>query len=125
MANNNIRTALIVDLEGNLTERAARYTRSVSQLARSGTRGFAQLGEGAKVASAGIDSWGNRALVVSGAVAYGFNRTFVRTAADFERYQIMLNKLQGSAEGGKAAMDWIKQFTQDTPYDVQGVTQAF
>lgn len=125
MANNNIRTALIVDLEGNLTERAERYSRSMSQLARSGTRGFAKLGEGARVASDGIDSWGNRTLVVSGAVAYGFNRTFVRTAADFERYQIMLNKLQGSSEGGKAAMDWIQKFTEETPYNVEGVTQSF
>lgn len=121
----NIRTALIVDLEGNLTERAERYTRSMSQLAKSGVRGFGVLSDGVKAASAGIDSWGNRSLVVSGAVAYGFNRTFVKTSADFERYQIMLNKLQKSSEGGKAAMDWIQQFTQETPYNVEGVTQSF
>ena len=68
---------------------------------------------------------GNRALLAGAAAAYGFKKAFVDTAAEFERYQIMLNKLQGGPEGGAKAMDWIKQFTQDTPYSVDEVTNAF
>lgn len=125
MANNNIRTALIVDLEGNLTERAERYSRSMSQLARSGSRGFAKLGEGMRVASDGIDSWGNRALVVSGAVAYGFNRTFVQTTATFERFESVLRVVEGSAEKARASMDWVTGFAATTPYELEEVTNAF
>ncbi len=125
MANNNIRTALIVDLEGNLTERAERYSRSMSQLARSGARGFAKIGEGAKVASDGIDSWGNRTLVVSGAVAYGFNRTFVQTTATFERFESVLRVVEGSAEKARASMDWVTGFAATTPYELEEVTNAF
>ena len=125
MANNNIRTALIVDLEGNLTERAERYSRSMSQLARSGARGFAKLGEGVRVASDGIDSWGNRALVVSGAVAYGFNRTFVQTTATFERFESVLRVVEGSAEKARASMDWVTGFAATTPYELEEVTNAF
>lgn len=122
---NNIRTALIVDLEGNLSERAARYTRSMSTLASTGVRSLSKLGEGAKAASAGIDSWGNRALVVSGAAAYGFNRTFVNTTATFERFESVLRVVEGSSEKARASMDWVTGFASTTPYELAEVTDAF
>ncbi|WP_260683561.1 tape measure protein, partial [Vibrio cholerae] len=83
------------------------------------------ISSSAIAASKGIDTWGNRTLLGVGAVSIAFERTFVKTAAQFERYQIMLNKLQGSEEAGAKAMAWIEQFTQDTPYGVNEVTNAF
>ncbi|MBU5692283.1 tape measure protein [Vibrio cholerae] len=83
------------------------------------------ISSSAIAASRGIDTFGNRLLFITGAAAVGFERTFVKTAAEFERYQTMLNKLQGSPEAGAKAMAWIEEFTQNTPYAIDEVTQSF
>ncbi|BBT78630.1 phage tail tape measure protein [Aeromonas veronii] len=120
-----LRTEITIDLAGNLAQKAKLYGQSMSQFATSNQRAMAMLNQTAMAASTGIDSLGNRAILAGAAVAYGFKKAFVDTAAEFERYQIMLNKLQGGPEGGAKAMEWIKQFTQDTPYAVDEVTSAF
>jgi tape measure domain-containing protein len=120
-----LRTEITIDLAGNLAQKAKQYGQSMSQFATSNQRAMAMLNQTARAASAGIDTLGNRAVLAGAAAAYGFKKAFVDTAAEFERYQIMLNKLQGGPEGGAKAMDWIKQFTQDTPYSVDEVTNAF
>lgn len=120
-----LRTEITIDLAGNLAQKAKLYGQSMSQFAESNRRAMAMLDQTARAASLGIDTLGNRALLAGAAAAYGFKKAFVDTAAEFERYQIMLNKLQGGPEGGAKAMDWIKQFTQDTPYSVDEVTNAF
>lgn len=120
-----LRTEITIDLAGNLAQKAKQYGQSMSQFATSNQRAMAMLNQTARAASTGIDTLGNRAVLAGAAAAYGFKKAFVDTAAEFERYQIMLNKLQGGPEGGAKAMDWIKQFTQDTPYSVDEVTNAF
>lgn len=120
-----LRTEITIDLAGNLAQKAKQYGQSMSQFATSNQRAMAMLNQTARAASVGIDSLGNRAMLAGAAVSYGFKKAFIDTAAEFERYQIMLNKLQGGPEGGAKAMDWIKQFTQDTPYSVDEVTNAF
>ncbi|EHR5461959.1 tape measure protein [Vibrio parahaemolyticus] len=97
----------------------------MSTLGSKSQAAFQMMDSSARAASQGIDTFGNRAILGAGAVAIAFERTFVKTAAEFERYQIMLNKLQGSEEGGARAMQWIEDFTQNTPYAVNEVTQAF
>ena len=123
--NKQLRTEITIDLAGNLAQKAKLYGQSMSQFAESNRRAMAMLDQTVRAASLGIDSFGNRALLAGAAAAYGFKKAFVDTAAEFERYQIMLNKLQGGPEGGAKAMEWIKQFTQDTPYAVDEVTNAF
>ncbi|ELB2073753.1 tape measure protein [Vibrio parahaemolyticus] len=86
---------------------------------------FTMINTSAMAASRGIDKFGNRLMFVVGATAVAFERTFVKTAAEFERYQTMLNKLQGSPEAGAKAMKWIEDFTQNTPYAVNEVTESF
>ena len=49
----------------------------------------------------------------------------VKTAASFEQLEIRLNSLMGSAEKGKGAFDWIKQFSKDTPFEVDQVGNSF
>lgn len=120
-----LRTEITIDLAGNLAQKAKQYGESMSKFAARNQRAMAMLNQTARAASVGIDTMGNRMVLAGAAVAYGFKKTFVDTAAEFERYQIMLNKLQGGPEGGAKAMDWIKQFTQDTPYAVDEVTNAF
>lgn len=61
-------------------------------------------------------------FMVSGA---GAASAFVGTAAQFEKYQIMLESLQGSKAGAKQAMAWVDEFAVKTPLALDGVMDAF
>ncbi|MGD8172134.1 tape measure protein [Vibrio sp. TRT 21S02] len=122
---NKLETDIVLNLQGNLAAKARQYSNQMSTLGSRSQRAFAMMEQSAKAASQGIDTWGNRTVIGAGAVAFAFERTFIKTAAEFERYQVMLNKLQGSEEGGAKALQWIEDFTQNTPYAVNEVTQAF
>lgn len=64
--------------------------------------------------------------LISGIVTAGFSvQKIVDTASEFELLEIRLKAVMGSAEGGKQAFDWIKQFAVDTPNSVKDVTDAF
>jgi len=122
---NKLVTDIVVNLAGNMAAKARQYGQSMSQFAAQSKSALAMMNSTLAATSKGIDTFGNRLVLAGAASAIAFERTFVKTAAEFERYQIMLNKLQGGPEGGAKAMDWIKQFTQDTPYAVDEVTNSF
>lgn len=120
-----LETDIVLNLQGNLASKASKYSQSISTLGKKSQSAFNMMEQSAKSASKGIDTFGNRTVLGAGAVAFAFERTFIKTAAEFERYQVMLNKLQGSEEGGAKALEWIEDFTQNTPYAVNEVTQSF
>ena len=49
----------------------------------------------------------------------------VSTSAQFERFQTILETIEGSSEKAKASMDWVSDFAAKTPYELAGVTDAF
>ena len=49
----------------------------------------------------------------------------VRTSAQFERFQSMLEAVEGSADAAKKSMGWIQDFAAKTPYQLSEVTDAF
>lgn len=51
--------------------------------------------------------------------------SMLETGDRFEGMQTQLTALMGSIEGGEKATEWIKQFTRDTPLQLQDVTEAF
>lgn len=51
--------------------------------------------------------------------------SMLQTGDQFEGMQTQLTALMGSIEGGEKATEWIKQFTRDTPLQLQDVTEAF
>lgn len=118
-------TDIILNLSGNLAAKARQYSSQVSNLGSRSQQAFDMMNSSARAASQGIDTFGNRAILGAGAVAVAFERTFVKTAAEFERYQIMLNELQGSSEKGAEALAWIEDLTKNTPYKINEVTQSF
>lgn len=120
-----LKTSIIVDLDGNLTERAQRYSRALAGMAHAGRRSLHSLSGAVSQASAEVDRWGHRTVLAGGAVAYGFNRTFVRTAAQFERFEAVLGTIEGSAEKAKTSMGWVTEFAAKTPYELAEVTEAF
>jgi tape measure domain-containing protein len=49
----------------------------------------------------------------------------VSVMSSFENLEIRLRSVMGSVEKGDEAFAWIKKFAKDTPFEVEGVTQAF
>ena len=51
--------------------------------------------------------------------------SILSTGGKFETMRVQLDGLMGSVEGGEAAFEWIKDFTKNTPLQLDGVTKAF
>jgi len=49
----------------------------------------------------------------------------ITTGGEFERLNVQLNSVMGSAQGGEQAFAWIKKFTAETPYQLEDVTKGF
>lgn len=49
----------------------------------------------------------------------------VQTSAQFEKFQTILETVEGSSEKAKASMSWVSDFATKTPYELQEVTDAF
>ena len=49
----------------------------------------------------------------------------LNTGDQFERLRVQLNAVMGSVEEGERAIGWIKQFTRETPYQLDQVAEAF
>lgn len=64
---------------------------------------------------------GGVAAFAGGAVVKGM----VDTAAEFERFESILETLEGSKEKAAKSMSWISDFAAKTPYELAGVTDAF
>jgi hypothetical protein len=63
---------------------------------------------------------------LAGAGAAGLAaKSFLDTAAQTEKFQLVLETLEGSAQKAKESLAWISDFAKKTPYDVAGVTEAF
>ncbi|WP_281545910.1 tape measure protein [Grimontia sp. SpTr1] len=70
-------------------------------------------------------SLGLKLGVVAGLGAWGFKSQFVDTAAQFEKFQTILETTEGSSEKAKQAMDWVSNFATKTPYELAEVNEAF
>lgn len=66
-----------------------------------------------------------RITAAAGAGIFAFKRLFVDTAAKFERFQTILETLEGSSAGAKRAMDWVSDFATKTPYELDEVMDSF
>lgn len=51
--------------------------------------------------------------------------SFVETASQFEKFEVQLTTIQGSAEKAKESLSWIAEFAAKTPYDLAQVTEGF
>lgn len=49
----------------------------------------------------------------------------IGTSAEFEKFQTVLETLEGSSAKAKASMDWVQTFAAKTPYDLASTTDAF
>lgn len=49
----------------------------------------------------------------------------LKTVMSFEMLEAQLKSVTGSAEAGQAALDLVKKWAKDTPYEVEGLTKTF
>lgn len=71
---------------------------------------------------------GSMAAVAGAAVAAGMGflgKSVLDTSAKFETYLATLETIEGSADKANKALDWISNFAQTTPYEVDELTAAF
>lgn len=54
-----------------------------------------------------------------------FKSQFVDTAAEFEKFGLILETIEGSADKAKKSLGWVSDFASKTPYDLKQVTEAF
>ncbi len=130
-------------------------TGRVIRLAASNVRlkeSFAAAGRAGKhwAGKAGIGSWGDAAekagrgvgaltrklggmaltgakWAAGGAAAAGSFALFdlFGVASKFEQYQIMLANMEGSNAAAKKSFNWVKDFAQTTPYELDDVMNSF
>ncbi|MEF1256937.1 tape measure protein [Vibrio sp. M260112] len=120
-----LETDIVINLQGDLERKAKRYGNSMSQFAHKSETAMIMLNRSVSAASRGIDSFGNRTLMGAGVAAVAFERTFMKTAASFEKLRASMQSMMGSDAGAQEALEWIENFTQSTPYSVEEVTQSF
>lgn len=49
----------------------------------------------------------------------------IDTGRQFEKFQAILETVEGSSEKARASLDWVSKFATQTPYELAEVTEAF
>ena len=92
--------------------------------------GFKQAARDADRAEFSVKRLGQsfRNLVLAGTGFYLLKRSIqgvLQTGDKFERLAIQMEALMGSVEAGQQATEWIKDFTRNTPLQLDQVSEAF
>lgn len=56
---------------------------------------------------------------------FGALRTIVGENSKFEKFESILSTIEGSAETARKSIEWIDKFSNETPYDLDEVTEAY
>lgn len=120
-----MKASVVIDLKGNLPAEASRFTKSIVNMSESGRQRLALLGRGVTTLSNQVDRLGNRAALGLGALGYAFKKTFVDTAAEYERTAIQLEQLEGSVEKAANAFAFINKLGEKTPLTNGEVRDAY
>lgn len=96
-------TSYVLDLKGNLDNRAREYSRALQRFSRTGRRSLGRLGRAAHHVGRGIDALGNRyAGLLTGGAAFATGRYLTNLDERFTRLGI-------TAEISAAQVDKLKQ----------------
>ncbi|MCB1421733.1 MAG: tape measure protein [Nitratireductor sp.] len=98
-------------------EGVQQFVRGIDR-AKSVTRGLVSA---VKTAAVGIGV----ALLGIGAAGIAVGKNVFGVGKQFEKLKVQLNALEGSAEAGQKAMDWITEFAKKTPLELDQVVAAY
>lgn len=118
-----LKASIIIDMTGNVMQKAGQFGNAIDRMVKKNSASIKSLGNDIKYLSDNLDRFGTRAVLGVTAAGVAIDRTFVKTAAMFERYQIQTSSLFGGPEQGKAAMNWAKQNAKDTVLSLQQVME--
>lgn len=88
---------------------------------------LSRVGKAGQIAGGMLErTWGviKGATVAAGAAGAAMF-PFVKTAAQFEQYQAILETVDGSQAKAAKSMQWISNFAVSTPYELDQVTEAY
>lgn len=88
---------------------------------------FSNSGLGTALSKIGgkFRSLATEAAIGAAGIGYFFKRNFIDTAAQFEKFETILETTEGSSDKAKKAMQWVSDFAAKTPYELAEVTEAF
>ncbi|HBC0987564.1 TPA: tape measure protein [Escherichia coli] len=122
-SSSQMKVSVVVDLVGNLASKARQMGAAMTQMSARSRASLAAMRGSIASTSAAIDSAGNRMLMGAVGAGYAFNKTFVETARQAERYKLQMDALFGK-EGSAKAMAWAKQNAKDTVLSLDDVISA-
>lgn len=127
-----LNVALILKLVDRATGPARTAMQALERIGGQSIMAQAEkVSRGSRMMADGVGQVGRSALTAGAAVAaYAGTLTaiglaFVRPAAQFERFNVQLTNLEGSAEGARTAMRWIEDFATRTPLEMDQTVAAY
>lgn len=128
----DLNVALILRLVDRATGPARAAMDRMDRLSRGAiSRNASQVNRGARLMAGGMGNVAGAATKAGLAMAAykgvmaGIGLSFVRPAAEMERFNVQLTNLEGSSEGAKKAMAWIQDFATRTPLELNDTIAAY
>ncbi len=133
----DLNVALILKLVDRATGPARTAMRALRNIGGDQIMRQAQeVRRGSLMMADGLGTVTGRAALLTGQLAsipgllagfglYQFGSSAIRTASQFERFNVQLTNLEGSSEGAKKAMAWIEDFAVRTPLEMQDTVAAY
>ncbi|MDH4229958.1 MAG: tape measure protein [Nitrospirota bacterium] len=129
----DLKTSVIIDLVDRVTGPARRVSQALAGIrnAAGGGRVSGALGQvgsqlGQVQQSISSVSRGLAGLGLgAGAVGWAIKRHLIDVAAEFEKFGVILETTEGSADKAKKSLDWVSNFAAKTPYELGEVMNAF
>lgn len=122
-SSSQMKVSVVIDLVGNLATKARQFGSAMTQMSARSRASLAAMRGSIASTSAAIDSAGNRMMLGAVGAGYAFNKTFVETARQAERYKLQMDALFGK-DGSAKAMAWAKQNAKDTVLSLDDVISA-
>ncbi|WP_419831767.1 tape measure protein [Endozoicomonas atrinae] len=128
LAQQQERLAEEIEDTGNAFWKANKKAKEADRTLKKDT--LKKVARDADQASTSVGSLARRlgGLVAAGADLYAIKRgiqAILSTGDKFERLNVQLEAMMGSAAEGERALAWIKNFTKTTPYQLDEVSDAF
>lgn len=123
MAAKQLKASIIIDMAGNVMNKAGQFGSAIDRMVKRNSASLKTLRNDVKYLSDSFDKFGTRAVMGVTAAGVAIDKTFVKTAAMFERYKIQTSSLFGGPAQGKEAMNWAVKNAKDTVLSLQQVME--
>lgn len=113
----------------SVIDRVSAPLKKLERQLRPFKRAFKDIGDASAGLQSSLRGIAGPLAIVFGAAGLGsigaIGTQIVGTSAQFEKFRTVLETIEGSSAKAKASMDWVATFAAKTPYELNGVTDAF